>query len=235
MKNLKDFMRSEGFPDELIKVIVEDVNSGEMNKMKKVAMRWKLLGSSDGKLMMKAFDHLKMIIELRKIMRHWLIFSNNRVEYVKADMQEAFSRWRSGDVHRAMDLDMQPREYLVRKALKNSTELVKLAENEGESLTVRKILTTQRDGLLEHFARAQKLALALCKDNHIKGKGTFFRLWSELRKGTKQEEALDEVKEAVEELTVVKEKQRDVERENKTLADENEELRQFSMDGFKIA
>ncbi len=104
MKNLQDFMRSEGFPDELIKVIAQDVNSGEMNKMRKVAMRWKLLGSSDGKPLMKAFDHLRMITELRKIMRHGLIFSNNRVEYVKADMQEAFSRWRNVDLQRATHL-----------------------------------------------------------------------------------------------------------------------------------
>ena len=41
--------------------------------------------------------------------------------------------------------------------------------------------------------------------------------------------------EAVEQMTEAKEKVRDVEKENKTLADENEELRQFSMDGFKIA
>jgi regulator of replication initiation timing len=41
--------------------------------------------------------------------------------------------------------------------------------------------------------------------------------------------------ESVEELTSLKEKARGIERENSTLATENEELRQFSMDGFKIA
>ena len=41
--------------------------------------------------------------------------------------------------------------------------------------------------------------------------------------------------EAVEELTIIKEKARAIERENDTLARENEELRQFSLDGFKIA
>lgn len=39
----------------------------------------------------------------------------------------------------------------------------------------------------------------------------------------------------VEDLTTIKEKARAIERENDTLAKENEELRQFSMDGFKIA
>ena len=39
----------------------------------------------------------------------------------------------------------------------------------------------------------------------------------------------------VSKMTKVKEKMRDVEEENKTLANENDELRTFSMDGFKIA
>jgi hypothetical protein len=38
-------------------------------------------------------------------MRHWLIFSNNRVQWVKADMMEAFSKWRQGDVQIAVNLD----------------------------------------------------------------------------------------------------------------------------------
>jgi len=35
---------------------------------------------------MKVLDHWIMIIKFRKLMRHWLIFSNNRVQWVKADM-----------------------------------------------------------------------------------------------------------------------------------------------------
>lgn len=41
--------------------------------------------------------------------------------------------------------------------------------------------------------------------------------------------------EAVERLTSVKDKLREIEQENITLANENDELRTFSMDGFKIA
>ena len=54
-------------------------------------------------------------------------------------------------------------------------------------------------------------------------------------KETNREEKSAEVMEAVEELTIAKEKARAIERENDTLARENEELRQFSLDGFKIA
>ena len=41
--------------------------------------------------------------------------------------------------------------------------------------------------------------------------------------------------EKVEEMTKVKEQMRAIEEENKTLANENDELRVFSMNGFEIA
>lgn len=39
----------------------------------------------------------------------------------------------------------------------------------------------------------------------------------------------------VEEMAAVKDEKRKIEKENETLANENQELRTFSMDGFKIA
>jgi hypothetical protein len=110
-----------------------------------------------------------------------------------------------------------------------------LAQNEAESDAVLKHLSLQRDELLEHYVRAQKLGLALCQNNHTKGKGKFFKVWQNCKQAVERDEKQAEVIEAVEELTVIKEKARGIEKENSTLATENEELRQFSMDGFKIA
>lgn len=98
MSNLKSFMKEEGFTAESIKSCCEMVHDTELAKIRKGGLRWLLLNKPDSKLLIKVFDHWKMIIALRKIMRHWLIFSNNRVQWVKADMMEAFSKWRQGDV-----------------------------------------------------------------------------------------------------------------------------------------
>lgn len=110
-----------------------------------------------------------------------------------------------------------------------------LAQDEAESDAVLKHLSLQRDELLEHYVRAQKLGLSLCMNNHTKGKGKFFRVWQNCKKNIERDEKQVGVIEAVDELTIIKEKARAIEKENSTLATENEELRQFSMDGFKIA
>lgn len=94
MSNLKYFMKSEGFPPEHIKACAEMVHDTELAKIRKGGMRWMLMNKPDSKLVIKVFDHWKMVIAFRKVMRHWLIFSNNRVQWVKADMMEAFSKWR---------------------------------------------------------------------------------------------------------------------------------------------
>jgi hypothetical protein len=90
-------MKSECFPDEQIKKIVDEVNEKEAHKIHKTIQRWKVFQDPKMKLMIKAFDHFAMAIKMRKILRYWLNFSNNRVQHVKADMQEAFRKWALGD------------------------------------------------------------------------------------------------------------------------------------------
>ena len=79
MRNLLEFMKSEGYTPEQIKEMKEYVNEEELAKINKGVCRWKSLTDPNVKLQMKALDHWIMIIKFRKLMRHWLIFSNNRV------------------------------------------------------------------------------------------------------------------------------------------------------------
>lgn len=94
MFNLKLFMKEEGFTAEQVKEWAQHAHDTELAKIRKGGLRWMMWGKPNSKLLIKAFDHLKMMVEFRKIMRHWLIFSNNRVQWVKADMMEAFGKWR---------------------------------------------------------------------------------------------------------------------------------------------
>jgi len=105
------------------------------------------------KLMIKAFDHFAMAIKMRKILRYWLNFSNNRVQHVKADMQEAFRKWALGDSSQAIALDRKPLAYLQMKNMRQSQLLMNIAEQEMYNDAVIKHLSTQRDELLAHYIR----------------------------------------------------------------------------------
>ena len=103
--------------------------------------------------MIKAFDHFAMAIKMRKILRYWLNFSNNRVQHVKADMQEAFRKWALGDSSQAIALDRKPLAYLQMKNMRQSQLLMNIAEQEMYNDAVIKHLSTQRDELLAHYIR----------------------------------------------------------------------------------
>tara|TARA_B110000285_G_C15139103_1_gene629413 strand:+ start:5247 stop:5459 length:213 start_codon:yes stop_codon:yes gene_type:complete len=65
--------------------------------------------------------------------------------------------------------------------------------------------------------------------------GQCFNRWAILLKEESRGKGKAIVMDAVERLTSVKDKLREIEQENLSLANENDELRTFSMDGFKIA
>ena len=130
IKNLREFMKSEGYPPEQIKRIVEDVHEKEIYKMNKGFKRMQVYLDPKKRLLIKIFDHFRMAVKIRKILRYWVNFSNNRVQWVKADMQEAFRKWAQGDSQRAMDLDRKNYAYLQEKNMKQSQLLINIAEKE---------------------------------------------------------------------------------------------------------
>ena len=102
IKNLKDFMIDEGYPEEQIKRVIEEVEITNENRLHKAVCRMKVYNDHKKCLQIKAFDHLKMAVTMRKVLRYWLTFSNNRVQHVKCDLQEAFRKWANGDINKAM-------------------------------------------------------------------------------------------------------------------------------------
>ncbi len=93
----------------------------------------------------------------------------------------------------------------------------------------------QREALVENYIKGQKLAITLGKNNLEMGqRKALFRLMSKaLDEGFAEKEDL--LKQNVDVITGLKERLRKLETDNDSLANENEELRQFSLDGYEIA
>jgi len=85
------------------------------------------------------------------------------------------------------------------------------------------------------YVRAQRLALGLLGDNMRKERGLAFDVWKEHAKHSRKGDGTTFVNDSVVNITGIKSKINELEGANATLANENHELRQFSMDGFHIA
>ena len=96
-------------------------------------------------------------------------------------------------------------------------------------------MNIQRDELLDHFIRSQKLALSALAQNHIRSKRKAFNRWRQDVFEQHRQEHNDMIREGVEAIAEIKERSKRIEVENESLAQENDELRRFSMDGFVIA
>lgn len=83
--------------------------------------------------------------------------------------------------------------------------------------------------------KGQKVALALWNLNCKFGVEEAFKRWSINTIKISNEERSIWVRKNVEEISIFKESIRKYELENEDLANENEELRQFSLDGYEIA
>ena len=71
--------------------------------------------------------------------------------------------------------------------------LLDVANKEQYNDAVIKHLSLQRDELLAHYIRGQRLALSLCHDNHLRGKGKYFARWRGMLSAAGNEEGKAEV------------------------------------------
>ena len=59
--------------------MTENSHELQVNRIRMGVLRYRISSVPFGKLKIKAFDHWKMMIAFRKLMRHWLTVCNNRV------------------------------------------------------------------------------------------------------------------------------------------------------------
>ena len=76
------------------------------------------------------------------------------------------------------------------------------------------------------------MALGLLKDNHRRARGLAFDVWKEHTKHSRKVDGTAFVHDSITNITEIKAQIAHLEGTNATLASENAELRQFSMDGF---
>lgn len=132
-------------------------------------------------------------------------------------------------------MNRQDRAYLVERAIGSQQELNRLTEEEVQNEDLVHHLSNQNDELYDNYIKSTRLAFALSRDNleHAKRKA-FSRMLDNSSKSNagKFGESLGN---NIDRISALKSKIAEIEKDNEMLANENEELRQFTLDGYQIA
>lgn len=93
----------------------------------------------------------------------------------------------------------------------------------------------QRDELVENYMKSQRLAIALARDNLERGQHKGVAALSDNAHQKKKYNFELILSRNINLIQSLKDRIKDFEQDNESLASENEELRQFSLDGYQIA
>ena len=95
-------------------------------------------------------------------------------------------------------------------------------------------LSDQNEELFNNYRKSQRLALALGRDNHRFGLMKGYARMMEAAHGGKMGQLQGVLGNNVGAIAALKDKMMELENDNEALANENEELRQFSLDGYQL-
>ena len=96
-------------------------------------------------------------------------------------------------------------------------------------------LAIQRENLLGHYIRGQKLAIALCKNNYLKTLFRAFLRWKRFSQETENMRLIEQLERTNQMIAELSSHVNKLEGINRNLLSENEELRQEALDGIEIA
>ena len=111
------------------------------------------------------FDRWRHYVAMRKIVRHWLDFIGNKQHHVRADLTNAFNKWKYKAAAEQGELQHRSLEQLKRRAVMAAKRLEDLAANSQQDEDMINHLSDQNDELFGNYKKSQRLALALWRDN----------------------------------------------------------------------
>lgn len=186
IRNLKSFMAKENYTPEEIAKKVKEVEETNRRQMEMVVKRLKI--PKGDRVMCRAFGHWVFWIKIKRLMKYHLRFANHSVQPVLCDLRWAFEKWKRSDKDKAAYLDTFDFEELADMNVKQAKGIDLLADREAENSTMINHLNIQRDELLEHFIRAQKLAMSALRDNQRKSMRQSISIWKEYSKACSKDD-----------------------------------------------
>lgn len=206
-----------------------------LDKLRKAVGHWRAHVNrepDDTQLLPICINRWKQFVQMRKIVNHWLNFITEKKEPLKANLKQYFDRWKYHFNAKDAHLNRQNREYLLNRAIQSQQELNTLTELEVQNEDLVTHLTHQNDELYDNYIKSNRLAFALSRDNleHAKRKA-FSRMLDNSNK-TNAGKFGESLGHNIDRISALKSKIAEIEKDNEMLANENEDLRQFTLDGY---
>ena len=153
--NLKKLMTSEGFTPFEIEDVAEKAKGKSLELLAKAVGRWKHYTDEDDKyLIPKMFDRWRHYVAMRKIIKHWLTFIGNKQHHVRADLQQAFNKWKFMSADEQNELQKKSLEQLKRRGVMAAKRLENLAANTTQDEDMVNHLSDQNDELFNNYKKS---------------------------------------------------------------------------------
>ena len=120
------------------------------------------------------------------------------------------------------------------RAVMAAKRLDALADSTQQDEDMINHLSDQNKELFSNYRKSQRLALALGRDQHRTGLMRAFMKWSDAATSERAAGTEGALGNNVGLIAALKDKIAELEGDNESLANENEELRQFSLDGYQL-
>ena len=140
-------------------------------------------------------------------------------------MQQAFNKWKYMTSDEQNALQKKPYADLKRRAVMAAKRLEALAENAQNDEDMINHLSDQNDELFNNYKKGQKLALAMWRDNRQMGLRKGFSAFLQSAAKTRSGHLGEIMGTNIGLIAALKDKIAELERDNDSLANENEELR----------
>ena len=179
-----------------------------------------------------AFDRWKLWLKMRKIAKHWMAYIANRQQPVRSDLSYAFDKWKYAHGKSENTLSRQTYDYLLQRGVLAAKRLNNCAENTQQQEYLLSQLGLQRDELVENKVHAQSLSFALHNNNVKFGMHQGLMRWSDGAHHKKRLHFEGVLGRNLDQISGLKDKVHELEEDNESLACQNEEMRQISLDGY---
>lgn len=187
---------------------------------------------SEFNIVPKALNTWKEFVAQRKQMREAARFVLNSMHH---PLHGWFQRWKFDAADAQKHMNHLSKQQLIDKIISDENLIGATEQRITRMDEAIDHLAIQRENLLGHYIRGQKLAVALIKNNYMKTIFRGFLRWKRYSQEYENLRLIEQLERSNQMITELSNHVGKLEGINRNLLGENEELRQAALDGIEIA